>query len=99
VSLLDVAVAVGYPVALFVVGFVVERRLEGVEPLLAVSDWARTLAGGIALAGPWLLYWNGHFGGLGVPVEVFVPLTLSLVLWIVATRLVGVTARGDGAAC
>jgi hypothetical protein len=96
-TLLDLVVLFGYPVVLFVVGFAIERRLGGREPFVSVPVWVRALVGGVALGGPWLLYYRGFLRGLVVPHETFVPLTLAVVLWLAAERLVGVTARQRGA--
>lgn len=98
-SVVDLLVVIGYPVALFAIAFRVETRLRQREPLFSVSAVTRTLLGGLALGGPWSLYWGEYLPGLGDPLAVFVPLTLSFVLWIGADRLVGVIDRDRGQAC
>lgn len=93
-TLMDLVIILGYPIGLFVVGISLARRLGGADPLVSVPTWIRALVGGMALGGPWLLYWSGYLRGLAVPADSFVPLTLAVVLWLGADRLVGMTAHG-----
>lgn len=92
-ALIDLVVVLGYPLVLLIVGFVVAQRLGDGEPLVSVPTWVRAIVGGVALGGPWLLYWSGFLRGLAIPADSFVPLTLAVVLWLGTDRLVGVTDR------
>ena len=95
-SVTDLVIALGYPLVLFVVAFLIEERIGAAEPVFAVPHWLRVLVGGAALGGPWLLYWNGYLDGVVVEFDLFVPLTLGFVLWLGLDRLVGVARRESG---
>lgn len=98
-NLIDFAILFGYPLALFVIGFLIERRLQDTAPMFSISEWVRVIAAGVALGGPWLLYWSGYLRGLPVPADSFIPLTLAVVLWLMVTRLFGVGTRGQNSPC
>jgi len=83
-------------------GILVEWHIERLDPLLSVSQITKTLVLGVALGGPFVAE------GLGLlPVtggwDLVAALTLSLVLYIFATRLVGVAggigSSTDGTGC
>lgn len=93
---IDLVIILGYPLVLFAVGLFVARRIGDADPLVSVPTGVRALVGAMALGGPWLLYFSGYLSGLALPADTFVPLTLAVVLWLGADRLVGVTARSTG---
>ncbi len=83
-------------------GIVVEWYIERLEPLLSVSQLTKTLVLGVALGGPFVLE---DLGLLPAPDGwgLVAALALVLVLYVPATRLVGVPggigSSGDGASC
>jgi FtsH-binding integral membrane protein len=93
------AVGFGYILALFAVAFYVERRLAGTDPLLNVPAWVRAVVGGLALGGPWLVYFADLLPVSDGVVAHAVVLTAAAVLWMSAERLVGVAGQGGASAC
>jgi FtsH-binding integral membrane protein len=93
------AAAFGYILALFAVAVYVERRLAGTDPLLNVPVWVRTVVGGLALGGPWLVYFADLLPVSDGVVAHAVVLTAAAVLWMSAERLVGVAGQGGASAC
>ena len=93
------AAAFGYILALFAVGVYVERRLAGTDPLLTAPAWVRAVVGGLALGGPWLVYFADLLPVSDGVVAHAVVLTAAAVLWISAERLVGVAGQGGASAC
>jgi len=93
------AVALGYILVLFGAGASAERRFATTDPLLSVPTWVRAVVAGLALGGPWLVYFAGLLPVSDGAVAHAVVLTAALVLWVLAERLVGVTDRGGAGAC
>ncbi|SFR34295.1 hypothetical protein [Halorubrum sodomense] len=93
------AVALGYILVLFAVGAYAERRFAAADPLLSVPGWVRTVVAGLALGGPWLVYFAGLLPVSDGAVAHAVVLTAALVLWVLAERLVGVVDGGGAGAC
>lgn len=80
--------------AIVVVGVLAERRVMGNETLLSVPRWIQTLLAGLALGGPWLLYFEGV---IRTPVVdgLVATLAASCALWLLVMKTVGVGgARG-----
>jgi len=81
---------------------IAEWYVQRLDPLLSVSQVTRTLVLGVALGGPFVLE---NLGLLPVPDgwDVVAALTLVLVLYVLATRLVGVPggigSSGDSTGC
>jgi hypothetical protein len=81
---------------MFVLGYAVERRLDGVGPLVSAPRVARILVVGLALGGPFALLHRGVIADLfGFDASV-VALALSLVLYVAADLVVGTGSRDDG---
>ena len=93
------AATFGYVLALFAVAVYVERRLAGTDPLLNVPVWVRTVVGGLALGGPWLVYFADLLPVSDGVVAHAVVLTAAAVLWISAERLVGIAGQSGAGAC
>lgn len=94
---LPVAAQLGFLALVFVVAFVVGRRVETPEGLISVPTWVQILLTGLALGGPWLLYYRGLLT-VGLLDDTIVALTLSLALYLGAAAIVG-TGRGSRGAC
>lgn len=93
------AAALGYILVLFGAGASAERRFAATDPLLSVPTWVRAVVAGLALGGPWLVYFAGLLPVSDDAVAHAVVLTAALVLWVLAERLVGVADRGGAGAC
>jgi hypothetical protein len=93
------AAAIGYILLLFAVGVYAARRFAAAEPLLDSPTGVRAVIGGLALGGPWLVYYADLLPISSGPSAHAVVLTAVLVLWLSAERLVGVTEQSDTGAC
>jgi uncharacterized membrane protein len=93
------AVALGYILVLFAVAVAAERRLAATEPLVSAPAWVRTVVAGLALGGPWLVYFADLLPVSDSAVAHAVVLTVTVVLWMSANRLVGVADQDGAGAC
>lgn len=88
--------------AVIAAGIIIEWYVQRLDPLLSVSQVTETLVLGVALVGPFALEGVGLLPVPGVW-DVVAALTLSLVLYIPATWLVGVPSgigsSTDSAGC
>jgi len=91
--------AIGYILVLFAVAVSIARRLGTTEPLVDAPPLVRAALGGLALGGPWLLYWADLLPVADGATAHAVVLTAVMVLWLSAERLVGVTDQGGAGAC
>jgi len=86
---LPATVQLGIVALVFVVAFVVGRRVETPEGLIAVPTWVQVLLTGLALGGPWLLYFQGVLT-VRLLDDTIIAFALSLALYFGAAALVGV---------
>jgi len=86
----------GIVIALIVVGVLAERRVMGSETLVSVPGWVQTVLAGLALAGPWFLYFQGVVPSTLVD-GLVLALATSLVLWLAVMKTTGVGGARGGA--
>lgn len=87
----ELALGLAATVTIIALGVLAERSVQRTEPLLSVSQPVRTLTLGVALGGPFVLE---NLDLIPVPEtggwDLVAALALSLVLYVAASRLVGV---------
>lgn len=93
------AAALGYILVLFAVGLYAAGLLAGTEPLLDSPTWVRAAVGGLALGGPWLVYYADLLPVSDGPSAHAVVLTAGLGLWLAGERLFGITGQNDVGLC
>lgn len=86
----------GVVTALIVIGALAERRVMGNETLVSAPGWVQTVLAGLALAGPWFLYFQGLVPSTLVD-GMILALAASLVLWLAVMKTTGVGGARGGA--
>lgn len=91
--------AMGYILMLFAVGIYAARLLTATNPVVDSPTWVRAAIGGLALGGPWLVYYADLLPVSDGPSAHAVVLTAVLGLWLAAERLFGITGQSGTGAC